>query len=613
MGLRLLDRTWTKKRLLQDLHWWLPELDLKIFEVKYTTPESSAAGSAVKKKVCRQRMVGVGESELANSASFGEVLHFFSRDADEGDQSDAETDLDFGNGTLAVQSFDTLERLFSRELFHSFIRTIAKRKDFHMVESVMPELSFEGQDTDNESFKFSNGDLSDWAAKISSEGWGTLPEILFELIMPLSIESKLSGVKAIVKEAQEKAQRHEMACEWVELTKMCQWLFDLAAKSDLSLSSWCVQAWAVCMHFFYKLVCEGKLMRRESRRTADELDALLEQLKGEFRKSLTVSQFLELLKVRGEREKADVVAEALQISLEGAGAGFSESFSDSFEMNAAHLWTLGRASEPLSDKASHHLQDAFGCYPIHYASLLSSKEMIDSFVRDSQSCSHGLDSRDIFGWTALHYACLRGDEPIVASLLESNGRCGVSIVGNDGVLPMHCAARSGHTRVLDLLLSSGDADAESHALDHHGRNPIHWAAVEGHGEATKVLMTRYAHIQDRFGWTSLHIAAHYGHADLVEYLVRQSGVDVNQRDMEKNTPLHLANTCSRRGCTNTAHILRAAGATLEVGNLSDKTPLGVACDEDREKIYPAFRERGHKCTAGLGSPGCAASSYSEAE
>lgn len=127
---------------------------------------------------------------------------------------------------------------------------------------------------------------------------------------------------------------------------------------------------------------------------------------------------------------------------------------------------------------------------------------------------------------------------------------------------MHCAARSGHTRVLDLLLlRSGDADPESHALDHNGRNPIHWAAVEGHVEAIKVLMTRYAHIQDRFGWTSLHIAAYCRHADLVEYLVGQSGVDVNQPDIGGKTPLDLASTRSRRGCIDAARILTAAGAT----------------------------------------------------
>ena len=45
--------------------------------------------------------------------------------------------------------------------------------------------------------------------------------------------------------------------------------------------------------------------------------------------------------------------------------------------------------------------------------------------------------------------------------------------------------------------------------------------------------------KDNDEWTPLHLAARYGHKEIVEYLV-EKGADVNAKDKEGWTPLHFA-------------------------------------------------------------------------
>ncbi|MGC9105409.1 MAG: ankyrin repeat domain-containing protein [Thermoprotei archaeon] len=68
------------------------------------------------------------------------------------------------------------------------------------------------------------------------------------------------------------------------------------------------------------------------------------------------------------------------------------------------------------------------------------------------------------------------------------------------------------------------------------------AVEEGDLQRVKYLVEIHqcdVNIRDKDGNTPLHLAAWYGYLDIVKFLV-EHGADVNARNAEGNTPLHLA-------------------------------------------------------------------------
>ncbi|XP_034382459.1 ankyrin repeat domain-containing protein 16 isoform X2 [Cyclopterus lumpus] len=78
----------------------------------------------------------------------------------------------------------------------------------------------------------------------------------------------------------------------------------------------------------------------------------------------------------------------------------------------------------------------------------------------------------------------------------------------------------------------------------------------------------------RSGDTLLHYAARRGHLDMVEYLIKQLGVDVEAHNNDYKRPLHEAASMSHQACVS--YLLRE-GATVDSLKKADWTPLMMAC------------------------------------
>ena len=63
----------------------------------------------------------------------------------------------------------------------------------------------------------------------------------------------------------------------------------------------------------------------------------------------------------------------------------------------------------------------------------------------------------------------------------------------DGLTPLHCAARSGHDQVVDLLL---DREAPVMAKTKNGLSPLHMAIQGDHSDCARLLLLRHADIND---------------------------------------------------------------------------------------------------------------------
>ncbi|KAJ8598773.1 hypothetical protein CTAYLR_009865 [Chrysophaeum taylorii] len=78
---------------------------------------------------------------------------------------------------------------------------------------------------------------------------------------------------------------------------------------------------------------------------------------------------------------------------------------------------------------------------------------------------------------------------------------------------------------------------------------------------------------DEMGYTCLHAASSYGHRDLIEFLLARPDVDVNVRDADGDTPLHVCEDIL------TAKRLLEAGAEHAALNSLGFTPANVAREE----------------------------------
>ena len=113
--------------------------------------------------------------------------------------------------------------------------------------------------------------------------------------------------------------------------------------------------------------------------------------------------------------------------------------------------------------------------------------------------------------------------------------------------PIHSAARMRDVALVRNELAAGvDVDIENgRAQNGDGGNTALWFAAQGEStgglEVAQVLVEAGADInkQCEHGWSALHMAACWGHLDLVQFLVK-NGASWKLRDVQNRTPAELA-------------------------------------------------------------------------
>ncbi|XP_067658334.1 ankyrin repeat domain-containing protein 50-like [Haliotis asinina] len=140
--------------------------------------------------------------------------------------------------------------------------------------------------------------------------------------------------------------------------------------------------------------------------------------------------------------------------------------------------------------------------------------------------------------TDIHTACTKGNLGWLRRILSENLE-NINNHGKDGQTPVMIAARFGHRRMVDMLVSKGSA---LHLLDDNKNNILHVACIGGHVDMVKhVLSKKVADINSRghYGRTPVIMAAEKGHRDVFDPLVRE-GADVSLVDENRNNILHVA-------------------------------------------------------------------------
>lgn len=154
------------------------------------------------------------------------------------------------------------------------------------------------------------------------------------------------------------------------------------------------------------------------------------------------------------------------------------------------------------------------------------------------------------------------------------------LAGERGETALHCAAREGTNRIVDLLLGAG-ARLNAKAGTHE-RTPLHRAASSGCEGVVRRLVDDGAEVDgtDRRGDTPLFLAAREGEAEAADALI-DAGADTEVINDRGRRPLHEA---VRNGNADVAARLVDAGANPDVNDRRGRTPLHLTATEDAGDI-----------------------------
>ncbi|KAJ4855817.1 ankyrin repeats (3 copies) domain-containing protein [Trichoderma breve] len=530
--MRLYGSSEHKGRLSRDLHWWMPEV---IAEMS-TQPKAEID----KKKTTGTTVVGFTSEE-------GPVK---STDKDGEDSK-----------YLVLECQEKQERLFSRDLLFSFLRAVAKMPEVTITSaSSIQQMNYSKMTEDWKELKIKNDTISNLARKLEKIGFGTLSDIYFDIIVPLSLEQKLSNIKNVIDDATKQAQKYERACQWEKLVDSCCCLVNLALQFDLAKE---------LRHEAVLQKSEG----REEEELTKQLNILITKLKDEkFAKQANIPIPTRLLMKEWHY--------AMPFNaIIGPSPDNIRSLPESFQITDDHQQFMQEIESEKTlyfwDFEKLEKADAFGWSPLHYAANLQADNMRIVFSKEKEA----LNLRDFMGWTPLQHACLVGNERVVDMLLDRDAP--IQIAGYDGITPMHCAVRSGNADILQMLVDKVKSGRQKYTgkgvvhVDRNERHPIHWAAVRGDVDSVWLLKDDIS-LKDRFGWTCLHLAAIYGHKDLLTCIIEDCGADINIGDNDSRTPLHLA---IENKSLPAIPLLIEAGAQLDAKSKDGSTPLHIAVKE----------------------------------
>ncbi|KAM9509581.1 ankycorbin isoform 1-T2 [Guaruba guarouba] len=179
-----------------------------------------------------------------------------------------------------------------------------------------------------------------------------------------------------------------------------------------------------------------------------------------------------------------------------------------------------------------------------------------------------------------------GDPEKVASLL---GKKGASATKQDseGKTAFHLAAMKGHAECLRIMVTHG---ADVTAQDGAGHSALHLAAKNSHPDCIKRLLQSKcpADSTDNSGKTALHYAASCGCLQAVQLLCEQK-CPINVKDLDGNIPLLLA---VQNGHTEVCKHLLDHGADINTRDKNGRTALMMACEAGGLNMVEALLKKG---------------------
>lgn len=188
-------------------------------------------------------------------------------------------------------------------------------------------------------------------------------------------------------------------------------------------------------------------------------------------------------------------------------------------------------------------RSTYGDTPLHSALRYGQRDIIKyilMLLSTDKDCKALINSQNSSGKTPLHYAVLQNQPEITKALLVLGAD--PNKLDDHAFSPLHAAVRLPEAGAcVDALLSQKIINTEAH--NDAGWTPLQLAAEAGSLHAVRSLVHAGANVNNTdmcYGRTALHIAVEGGHKDIVEFLLKETDIEVNKCNFSGNTALHSA-------------------------------------------------------------------------
>ncbi|KAI8711298.1 HET domain-containing protein [Fusarium sp. LHS14.1] len=185
-----------------------------------------------------------------------------------------------------------------------------------------------------------------------------------------------------------------------------------------------------------------------------------------------------------------------------------------------------------------------------------------------------VNHKDSSSRTALSCAAGKGALGLVMAILEHPE---IDPTAGPQYTPLTQAAVFDHADVVQALLNTGRVDVNTFTTEDGGETALMCASKYGYEKVVRVLLSTAGidvNIRDRWGVTSLMLAAWRDRAEVVKRLLA-SGGDPNVQDNEGNTALSFTFQSEPEV---TRLLLGAPGVKTDLPNNKGRTPLSLAAE-----------------------------------